>query len=136
MEDWQIVELYWQRQSAAMSDIDGRHIIEAGQAHAEWCRFREEYVGSHEFENYDDLGWLGGNEELESYYYICWAYDTACGEQVYITNAGTEEYPAFDYCTILYETDNAYVIVLGPGGPSEAYYLELLADSIDFTKFK
>lgn len=65
-----------------------------------------------------------------------WAYDTACGEQVYITNAGKEEYPAFDYCTILYETDNAYVIVLGPGGPSEAYYLELLADSIDFTKFK
>ena len=49
----------------------------AGQAHAEWCRFWDEYVSSHEFENYDDLSWLGGNEELESYYHIYAAYDQA-----------------------------------------------------------
>ena len=49
----------------------------AGQAHAEWCQFRDEYVSSHEFENYDDLSWLGGNEELESYYHIYAAFDQA-----------------------------------------------------------
>ena len=49
----------------------------AGQAHAEWCRFWNEYVSSHEFENYDELSWLGGNEELESYYHIYAAYDQA-----------------------------------------------------------
>ena len=65
-----------------------------------------------------------------------WAYDTACGEQVYITQAGEMVYPVGGYSTILYETDRAYVIALNESGKNEPYYLELLADSIDFTKFK
>lgn len=65
-----------------------------------------------------------------------WAYDTACGEQVYITQAGEMVYPVGGYSTIIYETDLAYVIALNESGQNEPYYLELLADSIDFTKFK
>ena len=65
-----------------------------------------------------------------------WAYDTACGEQVYITQAGEMVYPVGGYSTIIYETDLAYVIALNESGQNEPYYLEMLADSIDFTKFK
>lgn len=63
-----------------------------------------------------------------------WAYDTACGEQVYITAGGEMEYPVTDYSSIVYETYMAYVIIV-IDGESEAYQLEDVADSIDFTAF-
>ncbi len=62
-----------------------------------------------------------------------WAYDTACGEQVFISVGGKAPYPLRSYSVILYETDNAYVLVSAGG---ESYELEIAADSIDFTKFK
>lgn len=62
-----------------------------------------------------------------------WAYDTACGEQVFISVGGKAPYPLQSYSVILYETDNAYVIVSAGG---ESYKIEEAADSIDFTKFK
>lgn len=64
-----------------------------------------------------------------------WAYNTACGEQVYIVQAGAIEYPVWDYSSIIYETDTAYVIIANNTGRNEAYFLEDMADSIDFTKF-
>lgn len=65
-----------------------------------------------------------------------WAYDTACGEQVYITLDGVMEYPVYPSNYILYETDTAYVIIQIEDGMNEAYRLELVADDIDFTKFQ
>ncbi len=62
-----------------------------------------------------------------------WAYDTACGEQVFISVGGKAPYPLRSYSVILYETDNAYVLVSAGG---ESYEIEMAADSIDFTKFK
>ena len=64
-----------------------------------------------------------------------WAYDAACGEQVYITLDGVTEYPVYPSNYILYETDTAYVIIQIEDGMNEAYRLELVADDIDFTKF-
>lgn len=64
-----------------------------------------------------------------------WAYDTACGEQVYITMDGVVEYPVYPSDYILYETDTAYVIIQIEDGINEAYRLELVADDIDFTVF-
>lgn len=65
-----------------------------------------------------------------------WAYNTACGEQVYIVQGGDMEYPVWDYSSIIYETDTAYVIILNNTGRDEPYLLEDIADNVDFTKFK
>lgn len=70
------------------------------------------------------------NPELEG-----WAYDSACGEQVYIVPSGPIDYPVLSYCSIIYETDSAYVIAYAPGG-ADAGYLQMVADDIDFTMFK
>lgn len=67
---------------------------------------------------------------------LSWAYDTACGEQVFIANGGEMQYPACGESCIIYETDTAYVIAILDGGKAEAYLLEMAADNIDFTKFK
>ncbi len=70
------------------------------------------------------------NPELEG-----WAYDSACGEQVYIVPSGSNKYPVLSYCSIIYEADSAYVIAYAPGG-ADAGYLQMVADDIDFTMFK
>ncbi len=70
------------------------------------------------------------NPELEG-----WAYDSACGEQVYIVPGGPIDYPVLSYSSILYETDKAYVIV-EVGGQGDAGSLQTVADDIDFTRFK
>lgn len=70
------------------------------------------------------------NPELEG-----WAYDSACGEQVYIVPGGPIDYPVLSYSSILYETDKAYVIV-EVGGEGDAGSLQLVADDIDFTIFE
>lgn len=70
------------------------------------------------------------NPELEG-----WAYDSACGEQVYIVPGGPIDYPVLSYSSILYETDKAYVIV-EVGGEGDAGFLQLAADDIDFTMFE
>lgn len=70
------------------------------------------------------------NPELEG-----WAYDSACGEQVYIVPGGPIDYPVLSYSSILYETDAAYVIV-EVGGQGDAGSLQTVADDIDFTRFK
>lgn len=70
------------------------------------------------------------NPELEG-----WAYESACGEQVYIVPSGSDNYPVLSYCSIIYETDSAYVIAYAPGG-ADAGYLQTVADDIDFTMFK
>ena len=70
------------------------------------------------------------NPELEG-----WAYDSACGEQVYIVPGGPIDYPVLSYSSILYETDKAYVIV-EVGGEGDAGSLQLVADDIDFTMFE
>lgn len=70
------------------------------------------------------------NPELEG-----WAYESACGEQVYIVPSGPNNYPVLSYCSIIYETDRAYVIAYAPGG-ADAGYLQMVADDIDFTMFE
>ena len=70
------------------------------------------------------------NPELEG-----WAYESACGEQVYIVPSGPNNYPVLSYCSIIYETDSAYVIAYAPGG-ADAGYLQMVADDIDFTMFE
>ncbi len=70
------------------------------------------------------------NPELEG-----WAYDSACGEQVYIVPGGPKNYPVLSYSSILYETDNAYVIV-EVSDPGDTGFLQMAADDIDFTMFK
>ncbi len=70
------------------------------------------------------------NPELEG-----WAYDSACGEQVYIVPGGPIDYPVLSYSSILYETDKAYVIV-EVGGEGDTDFLQLVADDIDFTMFE
>lgn len=70
------------------------------------------------------------NPELEG-----WAYDSACGEQVYIVPSGSNKYPVLSYCSIIYETDSAYVIAYAPGG-ADAGYLQMVADDIDSTMFE
>lgn len=70
------------------------------------------------------------NPELEG-----WAYDSACGEQVYIVPGGPIDYPVLSYSSILYETDKAYVIV-EVSGPGDTGFLQLAADDIDFTMFE
>ena len=62
-----------------------------------------------------------------------WAYDTACGEQVYICMDGEMEYPKFPSPVVLYETDSAYV-VLSVYDNISAAKMQTYADSIDFTK--
>lgn len=64
-----------------------------------------------------------------------WAYDTACGEQVYITLDGTMDYPCIETPLVLYQTDSAYVILQSKGS-SDAEHMQAYADIIDFTKFK
>lgn len=63
-----------------------------------------------------------------------WAYETACGEQVYMAPDGEMEYPRFQTPLALYETDTAYLL-LSPDGANDAGTMQLFADSIDFTKF-
>lgn len=63
-----------------------------------------------------------------------WAYDTACGEQVYICLDGEMVYPRFPHPVVLYETDAAY-IVLSYDGSADAAKMQLFADSVDFTTF-
>ena len=63
-----------------------------------------------------------------------WAYDSACGEQVYLVRGGDMEYPHSGIPYVLYETENAYVIAECYADDS-AYTLQSVADSIDFTKF-
>lgn len=63
-----------------------------------------------------------------------WAYDTACGEQVYLVHGGAMEYPHGGIPYVLYETDNAYVIAECYADDS-AYTLQSVADDIDFSKF-
>lgn len=70
------------------------------------------------------------NPELEG-----WAYESACGEQVYIVPSGPNNYPVLSYCSIIYETNRAYVIAYAPGG-ADAGYLQMVADDIDFTMFE
>lgn len=65
-----------------------------------------------------------------------WAYDTECGEQVFISFYDTDNCNEQGYACIIYETDNAYVVVDAYTGNEESYRLEAVADSIDFTKFK
>ena len=64
-----------------------------------------------------------------------WAYETACGEQVYIALDGEMEYPRFAVPLALYETDTAYVVLEFPG-MTDAATMQTLADNIDFTKFR
>lgn len=64
-----------------------------------------------------------------------WAYDGACGEQVCITLDGEMIYPRFQNPIVLYETDNAYVI-LQILATKDASALQACADCIDFTKLK
>jgi hypothetical protein len=61
-----------------------------------------------------------------------WAYDTACGEQVFISAVTEVSYPDMQTGYVLYETDTAYVIITGS---TEPFALELLADAVDFTCF-
>lgn len=65
-----------------------------------------------------------------------WAYDTLCGEQAYIVPGGVMHYPVLSYSSIIYETDNAYVIITVHGEGSDAGFLQMVADDIDFTCFK
>ena len=63
-----------------------------------------------------------------------WAYDTACGEQVYLVHGGDMEYPHAGIPYVLYESDLGYVIVEIYSN-DDAYTLQAVADDIDFTKF-
>jgi|GEM_PF-3793171 len=60
-----------------------------------------------------------------------WAYDSACGEQVYLVSDTQGEYPTGPRSYVLCETDAAYVVI---EGLSEPAVLEALADAVDFTK--
>ena len=62
-----------------------------------------------------------------------WAYETACGEQVYIALDGELEYPRLPVPLALYETEGAYVVLEFPG-MTDAATMQTLADNIDFTK--
>ncbi len=64
-----------------------------------------------------------------------WAYDSACGEQVCITLDGEMIYPRFQNPIVLYETDNAYV-VLQILATEDASALQACADCIDFSKLQ
>ncbi|MBQ7895988.1 MAG: hypothetical protein IJ364_05470 [Oscillospiraceae bacterium] len=64
-----------------------------------------------------------------------WAYETACGEQVWISTGENPPYPKIPQSSILYETDTAYVLITKEDGQNEAYLLEAVADNIDFTMF-
>lgn len=66
---------------------------------------------------------------------IGWAYDTACGEQVYICMDGEMVYPQFPSPVVLYETDSAYV-VLSVYDNIDAARMQKYADIIDFTKLR
>lgn len=61
-----------------------------------------------------------------------WAYDAACGQQVYLVLGGEMAYPDTGFGYILYETDSAYLIV---EADSDASRLQSIADDIDFTQF-
>lgn len=63
-----------------------------------------------------------------------WAYDTACGEQVYLVHGGDMEYPHAGIPYVLYESEQGYVIV-EIFTNDETYTLQTVADDIDFTKF-
>lgn len=63
-----------------------------------------------------------------------WAYDTVCGEQVYICLDGERVYPRFPRPVVLYETDSAY-IVLSYDGSADGAKMQLFADSVDFSAF-
>ena len=63
-----------------------------------------------------------------------WAYDTACGEQVYLVHGGDMEYPHAGIPYVLYESDLGYVIVEILSN-DDTYTLQAVADDIDFTKF-
>lgn len=65
-----------------------------------------------------------------------WAYNTECGEQVFISFNDKDNCEEYGHASIIYETDNAYVLVDAYTGNEESYRLEAVADSIDFTKFK
>lgn len=64
-----------------------------------------------------------------------WAYESVCGEQVWISIAEQAPYPKWPKSSILYETDTAYVLVIKYDCIPEAYLLEAIADNIDFTMF-
>ena len=64
-----------------------------------------------------------------------WAYEAACGEQVSLSMGGGKEGNFSGQQTALYETENAYVLAVLEEG-REAYELEMMADTIDFSKFK
>lgn len=64
-----------------------------------------------------------------------WAYETACGEQVYIALDGEMEYPRLPVPLALYETETAYVVLEFPG-MTDAVTIQTLADNIDFTKLR
>lgn len=63
-----------------------------------------------------------------------WAYDTACGEQVYITLDGDIVYPRIPNASAIYETDTAYVILSYTGNPG-AGMMQQFADVVDFGMF-
>ena len=63
-----------------------------------------------------------------------WAYDTACGEQVYLVHGGDMKYPHAGIPYVLYESDLGYVIVEILSN-DDTYTLQAVADDIDFTKF-
>lgn len=64
-----------------------------------------------------------------------YAYDSACGEQVYIYSYVSTGSPTYD-AYILYETDRAYVVATVLNGMPDLGYTQNAADSIDFTMFK
>ncbi len=63
-----------------------------------------------------------------------WAYDTACGEQVYLVHGGDMEYPHAGIPYVLYESELGYVIVEIYSN-DDTYTLQAVANAIDFTKF-
>ena len=64
-----------------------------------------------------------------------YAYDSACGEQVYIYSYVSSGYPTYD-AYIIYETDRAYVVATSLTGMPDLSYIQNAADIIDFTMFE
>lgn len=64
-----------------------------------------------------------------------YAYDSACGEQVYIYSYAATGYPTYN-AYILYETKSAYVVATVLTGMPDLSYTQNAADMIDFTMFK
>lgn len=64
-----------------------------------------------------------------------YAYDSACGEQVYIYSYVSSGYPTYD-AYIIYETDSAYVVATSLTGMPDLSFIQNAADIIDFGMFE